>query len=160
MSPVVGQFTMHIDRMEGYQFRTRFDKEQYTELLTDEPAPLGADSAPNPARILGAAVGNCLVASLLFCMSKAKIKVDQLSAEVKVELVRNENRRLRIGSVEVTLHPQVQDGADLSHCLDIFEDFCVVTESVRQGLDVKVHVQTETQTTAANAVTTNAVGPT
>jgi hypothetical protein len=49
---------------------------------------------------------------------------------------------LRVGSIDVTLHPQFVDGAfELSHCLDIFEDFCVVTESVRNGLDVKVHVE-------------------
>ena len=135
---------MHIDQLEGYQFRTRFDKEQYADLLMDEPAPLGVDRAPNPARILGAAVGNCLTASLLFCLAKAGVQPTRLSEEVKVDLVRNQENRLRIGSLDVTLRPQLPDGgAALAHCLDIFEDFCVVTQSVRQGLDVNVRVQSE-----------------
>lgn len=141
MSQIVGGFTIHIDQLEGYAFRTRFDKDQFAELLTDEPPPLGKDSGPNPARILAAAVGNCLAASLLFCLSKAGAKPKGMSAEVKVELVRNENKRLRIGALDVTLHPDLPDGeAALGSCLDLFEDFCVVTQSVRQGLDVRVHV--------------------
>lgn len=144
MSNTVGQFTIHIDQIEGYRFRTRFDKEHYEDLITDEPKPLSHDTAPNPARILGAALGNCLIASLEFCLSKAGVKVGQLSGDVTVQLVRNEEKRLRIGSVDVTLRPRlVEHAADLDHCLDVFEDFCVVTESVRNGLDVKVHVETE-----------------
>jgi uncharacterized OsmC-like protein len=144
MSNPVGQFTMHIEEIEGYRFRTRFDKAHYADLLTDEPKPLSQDTAPNPARILGAAVGNCLIASLKFCLSKAGIELDELSGDVTVQLTRNEDKRLRIGSIDVTLHPRLTNGAgEFSHCLDIFEDFCVVTESVRKGLDVKVHVETE-----------------
>ncbi len=43
------------DHLSGFAFRTRFDKSQFADLLTDEPAPLGGDSAPNPARLLAAA---------------------------------------------------------------------------------------------------------
>jgi organic hydroperoxide reductase OsmC/OhrA len=86
-------------------------------------------------------VGNCLAASLLFCLSKAKIAPQSLGAEVKVELVRNERKRLRVGKVEVTLRPGVAaENEALLECLEMFEDFCVVTESVREGLDVRVNV--------------------
>lgn len=136
----VASFTLHIDHFDGYQFRTHFDKEQYEELYTDEPAPLGKDSAPNPARILAAAIGNCLAASLLFCLSKSSVKPTQLAAEVQVELVRNEQRRLRVGAVDVKLKPQIAaaEQAALEQCREVFEDFCVVTQSVREGLEVRV----------------------
>ncbi|HTM44754.1 MAG TPA: OsmC family protein [Polyangiaceae bacterium] len=150
MSNVVSSFKVHIDQVEGYAFRTHFDKQQYTDLVTDEPPPLGKDSEPNPARILAAAVGNCLAASLLFCLSKAGAKPTGLSADVNVELVRNDNKRLRIGTLDVVLRPQLADDAALAHCMDLFEDFCVVTESVRQGLDVKVHVQSHPESTMEN----------
>ena len=152
MTQVVGEFAIRIDHVEGYKFRTRFDKEHFTELLTDEPAPLGKDAAPNPARILAAAVGNCLTASLVFCLSKAGAPPTGISADVKVELVRNENKRLRIGALEVTLHPKLSDGgATLAGCLEMFEDFCIVTQSVRQGLDVRVHVAPEVSASAPPA---------
>ena len=51
-------------------------------------------------------------------------------------------RRLRVGAVEVTIHPQVAaDAEPLMKCLGTFEDFCMVTQSVRQGIDVKVRVE-------------------
>jgi uncharacterized OsmC-like protein len=148
MSTPAGDFTIHIDHLSGFAFRTRFDKSQFADLLTDEPAPLGSDSAPNPARLLAAAVGNCLTASLLFCLSKAKLSPKHLGADVRVELVRNERKRLRIGRLDVTLRPELEEGEEgLLQCLELFEDFCVVTESVREGLDVHVNVVTERQAT-------------
>jgi len=141
MAQHVGHFVIAIERVEGYEFRVRFDKEQYAELHADEPAPLGHDSAPNAARLLAAAIGNCLSASLVFCASKSKTGLADLTSEVRVELVRNENKRLRIGQVNVTLKPVLTGSASLDACLDVFEDFCVVTESVREGIDVQVGVE-------------------
>jgi organic hydroperoxide reductase OsmC/OhrA len=61
-----------------------------------------------------------------------------------VQFVRNDQRRLRIGRIDVTLHPTLADGgASLDECIAAFEDFCVVTESVRQGVDVRVHVEAQ-----------------
>ena len=102
----------------------------------------GAAEAPNAARILAAAVGNCLSASLLFCLSRAGVKLEDIKSDVKVELTRNENRRLRIGHMEVTVRPKLSaTGEKIDKCLETFEDFCVVTQSVREGLDVKVNVE-------------------
>jgi hypothetical protein len=65
-----------------------------------------------------------------------------LRATVSGELRRNEQGRLRIGRFDVTLH--LADAAgDIAHfdrCLAQFEDFCVVTESVRHGIPVGVRV--------------------
>ena len=63
MSDPVSEFGLRIEQVDGYEFRVRFDKEHYPEMRLDEPAPLGHDRAPNPARILAAAIGNCLAAS-------------------------------------------------------------------------------------------------
>jgi organic hydroperoxide reductase OsmC/OhrA len=141
MTQIVGGFTIHIDQVEGYLFRTRFDHESHGELLMDEPPPLGKDAAPNPARILAAAIGNCLAASLQFCLARAGLHPTALSATAQVQLVRNQDRRLRVGAIEVTLSPELAASSALDECVGAFEDFCVVTESVRQGLDVRVRVE-------------------
>ncbi len=136
-----GEFTLHVEQVDGFDFRVRFDKEQYAELRMDEPPPLGHDASPNPARILAAAIGDCLSASLVFCLKRRGVVVQGLRSEVRVQLVRNENKRLRIGKVEVSIHPQGPIPAEaLDACLKTFEDFCVVTQSVREGIDVKVDV--------------------
>ncbi|MCC6808555.1 MAG: OsmC family protein [Deltaproteobacteria bacterium] len=138
----VGEFALRVERLNDFEFKVSFDKEHYAPLHLDEPAPLGKDRAPNPARILAAAIGDCLSASLLFCMKKNGADVSALTSDVNVELVRNENNRLRIGKVSVTLRPGISSGdATLQKCLGMFEDFCVVTQSVRDGLDVEVKVE-------------------
>jgi uncharacterized OsmC-like protein len=144
MSQVVGRFAVHVEQVDGFEFRVRFDKEQYPELRLDEPPPLGRDSAPNPARILAAAIGDCLSASLVFCLKRAGVALEGLRSDVEVELVRNEQKRLRIGAVDVRIHPKLPAGSEpLQRCLGAFEDFCVVTQSVREGIDVRVHIEPE-----------------
>ncbi|CAN5815929.1 hypothetical protein BH11MYX4_BH11MYX4_24840 [soil metagenome] len=138
---IAGEFLIHVEQVDGFDFRVRFDKEEYAELRMDEPAPLGQDRAPNPARILAAAIGDCLSASLVFCLKRRGVAVSGLRSEVRVQLVRNEKKRLRIGKVAVSIHPQgpIPDEA-LDACLKTFEDFCVVTQSVREGIEVDVSV--------------------
>lgn len=137
-----GEFKLCVEQVEGFDFRVTFDKEQYPPLRMDEPAPLGHDAAPNPARILAAAIGDCLSASLVFCLKRRGVAVQGLRTEVRVELVRNEHKRLRIGRVEVAIDPRSGVPKEaLDACLQTFEDFCVVTQSVREGIDVAVTVK-------------------
>ena len=35
----VSEFQISVEQISGYEFRVRFDKQQYPELLMDEPAP-------------------------------------------------------------------------------------------------------------------------
>ncbi len=139
---VVTQFTVEVEQVDGYEFRVRFDKPQYEELMIDEPAPLGRDSAPNPARLLTAAVANCLSASFLFCTKKGHVEVGPIHTRARAHIVRTDKGRLRIGRIEVEIDPGVvhQQGNGASRCIDIFQDYCTVTESVRNGIDVNVSV--------------------
>jgi uncharacterized OsmC-like protein len=144
MSDVASHFSVHVEQVDGFEFRVRFDKDQFAPLRLDEPPPLGHDLAPNAARILAAAIGNCLAASLVFCLQKAKVTASGVSADVDVEITRSETRRLRIGKVNVILHTKLAaDDPALTSCLGTFEDFCVVTQSVRKGIDVEVRVQND-----------------
>lgn len=140
MNPA-SEFTLQIEQVSGYDFRVRFDKERYADLHIDEPAPIGGDTAPNPVRILAAAIGDCLSASLVFCLQRRKVAVTGLRSEVHVQLVRNEDKRLRVGKIDVTIQPGAAIPPDaLQACLETFEDFCVVTQSVRTGIEVAVTV--------------------
>ena len=143
MSEFVNEFSLSVDQVRDYEFRVKFDQEQFVELALDEPPPLGKDTAPNASRILAAAIGNCLSASLLFCARKGRVEIGPIHTEVKVQIVRNEQRRLRIGKVEVTIAPAIAEGdrEKAARCLDLFEDFCTVTQSVRQGIDVDISVK-------------------
>jgi len=130
-------------REEGFRFRVRFGAEGIPAIITDEPPPVGAGAGPNPSALLAAAVGNCLASSLLFCMQKARLEVQGIEAEVRTTTVRNDAGRMRIGEVRVCLAPTVTPEVreKMARCLEVFESFCVVTESVRRGIEVKVAVE-------------------
>lgn len=132
-----------VRRERDYRFRIQFDQAGVPDLLTDEPPPLGKAEGPNPARLLAAAVGNCLAASLLFCLTRARIDVGGLTATVDTTLGRNEQGRLRVTGMRVALASEVTAQARdrMARCLEVFESFCIVTESVRKGIDVTVEVE-------------------
>ena len=136
-------FTIHIEQEQGYDFRVKFDWPDNPDLLLDEPEPLGQRHGPNAARLVAAAVGNCLAASLVFCLrSKFKQNPGPLRASVTGQLARNEHGRIRIGGLSVRIE-LAEDASVLQHldrCMAQFEDFCVVTESIRHGIPVSVEV--------------------
>jgi uncharacterized OsmC-like protein len=138
-----GQFSISIDCIQDYEFRVKFMDEPYGDLLMDEHPPVGKDKGPDPSRLLATAVGGCLSASLLFSARKLRLNVQGLHAGVKVSHTRNEKGRLRIGKIEVEIEPAIQDPdkQKMQRCLEMFEDFCVVTQSVRNGIDVSVKVK-------------------
>ena len=135
-------FTIDLELRQGYEFSVDFGAGGPPGLAVDELPPLGAGAGPNPARILGLAIGHCLSASLLFCLRKYRIEVTQMRSRVDGTLVRNEKGRLRVGGLRVTLNPVLSpaDRERAGRCLETFEDYCIVTESVRRGIPVDVTV--------------------
>lgn len=147
------EVTVTMALQDGYRFLVDFQQEGVPGLLLDEPEPLGEGRGPNAARVLAAAVGNCLSASALFCLRKARVDVRGMRTTVRASLVRTERGRLRVGAIRVRIHPEVA-AADLDRidrCLALFEDYCVVTQSVREGLEVAVEVEPAAAAGAAAA---------
>jgi uncharacterized OsmC-like protein len=138
--PDQDQFTVRLHRRERYEFEARFDWENAAPLLVDEPEPLGRSRGPNAARLIGAAVGNCLSASLLFCLEKARQSAPGLRTDVVGTMMRNPRGRLRVGKLDVriTLDVAADKPERVRRCFELFEDYCVVTAVVRQGLPVSV----------------------
>lgn len=134
-----------------YEFVAEFpDLPDGPAILFDEPPPFGEDRAPNAAAVLGAAVGNCLAASLAFCLRKSRVDLDGLAAHVATHVARNGAGNLRISGIDVELVPEIgaAHAAQLDRCEHLFEDFCVVTQSVRQGIPINVAVHAQTAVAA------------
>jgi organic hydroperoxide reductase OsmC/OhrA len=136
-------FTLSLEQDHDYEFRVKFDWPGVPELLLDEPDPLGNKRGPNAARLVAAAVANCLSASLVFCLQgKFKQKPGPIKAQVTGHLERNERGRFRIAGLDVAIEMS-DDASAIQHidrCAEQFEDFCIVTESIRKGIPVKVKV--------------------
>jgi len=135
-------FAFDVDLVDAFRQRVDFGIPGVPPLDVDEPPPLGTLGGPNPARLLGAALASCLGASLLFCLGRARITVHGLHTSVEGTMTRNERGRLRVGRIRVRLDPviAVEDQPRMARCLEVFEDFCVVTASVRPSVPVDVQV--------------------
>lgn len=126
-----------------YAFRVEFEGTELAALLADEPAPLGGGLGPDPPRLLLAAIANCMAGSLLFALRKFRNAPGPVTAEIVATPMRNAEGRLRIPQVfvELRLPEGNEDYRQLDRVLATFEDFCTVTQSVRQGIDVQVTVK-------------------
>jgi len=136
------ELAVTLEHAGGLEFRVRFDWPGAGELLMDEDEPLGAGRGPNASRLLAAAIGNCLTASLLFCLQRSKIELTGTRTRVSARAERNEKGRLRFGgfAVRIELPVAAGDAGRLARCLALFEDYCTVTASVRRGIPVAVEV--------------------
>ena len=87
-------------------------------------------------------MGNCLSDSLLFALRKFKQAPEPLRCEVMAEVGRNPEGRLRILSIHATITLGVVANSleHLERALTQFEEFCTVTQSVRQAVPVRVTV--------------------
>ncbi len=98
---------------------------------------------PNPSRLLGLAILGCLSASFVFCLKKKELEVEDLKAEADVVIKRNEKGFWRVKEINVNIkskinEPDAKKRAD--QCKKMFEQFCIVTQAVREGIEVKVNL--------------------
>lgn len=136
------KFSVEVTREAGYRMRVQPGREGASSFVIDESPPLGGGEGPSPTELLASAVGGCLSASLLFCLEKARIPVRDLSTRVDGTVERNDQGRLRVTGLKVILDVKLEDETSgrLGRCLDIFQDFCIVKESVRAGIPISVEV--------------------
>ncbi len=135
-------FGVTVQQESDYVFRIQFDETAIADLMTDEPAPLGGGNGPNPSRLLVAAVANCMSASLLFALRKYKNQPGPITTKAVATMGRNASGRQRVERIDthIQLAERAGDHQHIERILAQFEDFCVVTESVRHGVEVAIKV--------------------
>lgn len=132
-------FSVSMKLLENYLFEVDFG--EFGNVMTDEPPPLGGGEGPNPSAMLAASVANCMSASLLFALRKYKDDPGEISATVQ-GTVERVDKYLRITALDVTIRLGCNraDLPSLDKVMSQFENFCVVTQSVRHGVPVTVNV--------------------
>lgn len=133
--------TAELNQERDFRFAIHFS-DGMPDLYGDEPPPLGNASGPSPSQLLVAAVGNCLSDSLLFALRKFKQNPEPIKTSVAATIDRNADNRLRITdiAVKLTLGVPKDSLAHLDRALGQFEEFCTVSQSVRQGIPITVEV--------------------
>ena len=127
---------------EGFRFTVDFGLPGNSMLSTDVKPPLGEGAGPDSEQLLVSAVANCLSSSLLFSLRKFKNEGISMRTTARATLARNSEGRLRVAGIEVAidLGAPASSLRLLERALSQFEDFCVVTQSVRAAIPVGVRV--------------------
>lgn len=137
------EFKLELELIDKLQFNVKFDLPKAPDLLMDEPPDFGGDGlGPNASRAIAAGVGNCLSASLTFCLRKVRADLKGMRV-VGTGTIGREDGLLRLQKIDVEIHPKFGTDDDLDkleRCKGLFEKYCIVTESVRRGLPVDIEV--------------------
>ena len=133
--------TVALEQERDFRFAIQYAEGQPV-FHGDEPPPLGQGRGPSPSQLLVAAVGNCLSDSLLFALRKFKQDPEPIRAQATATVDRNPENRLRVLNilVKLTLGAPRARFEHLDRALGQFEEFCTVSQSVRQGIPVTVEV--------------------
>lgn len=134
---------VRVKLLNDYEFKVSFPGTRSEGMVMDEPSPLGHLEGPNASRVLAAAVADCLSASLLFCLRKSRVEVEDIEAEAEPTVQRNEEGYWRVRQIDVSIRARLREPSDrekVKRCLDVFEKYCVVTGAIRNGMPVKVKV--------------------
>ncbi|MFZ5635682.1 MAG: OsmC family protein [Pseudomonadota bacterium] len=136
------EIRIRLEQESPYGFKVNFEGTDLEALHTDEPAPLGAGAGPNPSALLLSGIANCLSASLLFALRKFKNDPGPIRAEIVARRERNAEGRWRIprAEVEIRLSDKAADLEHFDRVVAQFEQFCIVTQSVREGVEVAVRI--------------------
>ena len=137
-------FEIKMEKTGPMEFKTTFVDTEYPDLMFDEPKHSGGeDKYPNAARIVTAAIANCLSASLSFCLTKSKVEIEELKTRAKCTMGRNEEGRLRIKKVEIEIETKLDQEKEkkIKRCIEMFEKFCVVSQSLTEGIEIEAKVK-------------------
>ncbi|MHA1437636.1 MAG: OsmC family protein [Promethearchaeota archaeon] len=132
-------------------FKTSLGFHDLKEMFIDESLDSETTKrGPDAAQLLGLAVLSCLSASFLFCLSKRNLTLDDLDGNAEVSFRKNERGYIRIEKIDVNITPKSKNPGVLkrvNQCLKrvksgkmFFEETCIITPSVIEGIDVDVKV--------------------
>ena len=137
-------FGARIEFIEGFKFKSQAfegDNAHGAPVISDEPDPIGTNAGPSTPSMLAMAVGHCLSASLVETLRHAGIHVKTLTTEAVAVVMPNEDGNPRIKEINVSIRPVLdKESGNIKRCIDVFENYCTVCQSIRAAIPVHVEV--------------------
>jgi uncharacterized OsmC-like protein len=134
---------VEVDQVDRYRFEVSYPGVRLPPWVVDEPAPVGTGAGPDPALALAGAVGHCLGSTLFNTLERSRVRATPIRTTMTVTFGRNAAGRKRVVGLEAKIECAPLDEADrerFDRCVAIFEDYCTVTGSVREGIRVRTQV--------------------
>lgn len=147
-----GNTIVNVKLKEKMIFKTKLGLKNLDILTIDESLEKqGEAEGPDAAQLLGLALLSCLNASFIFCLQKRKLMLDDLEAIGEISFNKNERGYMRIEKIGVKMKPRAKDPEVLiriSQCIKemkdghmFFEETCIITPSLREGINIEVKVE-------------------
>ncbi len=143
-------FGVHINYIDGFKFKSQAYEGAALHglpVLSDEPDPVGTNAGPSTPALLAMAVGHCLSASLIETLRHAGISTISSNTEAVSIVVLNDQGNPRIKEIRVDIKPILpMASGNIQRCINVFENYCTVCQSIRPAIPVYVTVNYTIQT--------------
>ena len=134
---------VEVDQVDRYRFEVSYPESSLPPLTVDEPPPVGGGTGPDPASALAAAVGHCLGSTLFNTLERSHVPATPIRTAVTITFGRNGAGRKRVVALDARIECAPLNESDrerFDRSVAIFEEYCTVTGSVREGIRVLTHV--------------------
>lgn len=144
--------TVNLELEKDLIFKCSLGLEKLKEIYIDETLKKKENPwGPDAAKLLGMAILGCLSASFIFCLNKRNLTPDDLQAHAEISFKKIEKGYERIKKIDVKLMPKTDNPATLkriNQCIrelksgkSLFEETCIITASIREGIKINVDVK-------------------
>jgi len=126
-------------------FKCDLGQIQMNDLFIDEKHKKSVDKiGPNPSKLLALSVLGCLAASFAFCLQKKNFTLSDLEGKAIILSKKNEKGFWRLKKINIKLTPKIDNPEmrkRVEQCIEVFEQFCFISESLRNGIDLEVKIE-------------------
>lgn len=126
-------------------YRCDLGQIQMSDLFIDEQHKRTIDKiGPNPSKLLALSVLSCLASSFTFCLQKKNFSLSDIEGTAVITSKRNKKGFWRLKNIDVKLNPKIDNPEMLKRadqCKDSFEEYCVISESIREGIKINLKLE-------------------
>lgn len=95
-------------------------------------------------KLLALSVLGCFAASFEFYLQKKEFSLSDLDGKAEVTLARNDKGFWRVKKIDIEILPKVDNPKmhkRTDQCKKLFEQYCIISESLRKGFEVNVNLK-------------------
>lgn len=134
-----------LKQQEEMVFKCNLGNINMDNLYIDEKHKKEIDKiGPSPIKLLALSILGCLAASFVFCIKKRGLSLANLEGEAETIVARNNKGFWRIKKINISLIPKTNDifiKKRIVQCKKFFEKYCIISESVRLGIDIDLNIE-------------------
>jgi len=116
----------------------------FKDFNVDEPESFhGTDLGPSAVEYLLVGIGGCLGTTFIYCLQKRNIELNEFKVLVDGKIAHVGHKKLlRLVNVDVEMKFSIKETTskeNINKCVKDFRENCIVSNSIAEGLPIKVN---------------------